>query len=206
MKYGLLVLISIFGMTVVQAQIIDDSSIQKAEQSYDFVEGRFVAFLADTISPDYAEKAFSELNIPILNMIMKRALIGLVNNPSKESLEALQNHDKIYLIRKTPESDQLDEVNAELKNSNLNDSQKRDLKENLLPLTTYFVEFNYSVDIQEVKEIMGKFDDVEFKFLRDPERTVTLQAEAGNEPITMDKVEELNFVKGTAMMGVIQDY
>lgn len=203
MKYGLLVLISIFWIITVQAQIIDDSSIQKAEQSYEFVEGKFVAFLVDTISPAYVEKAFSVLNIPILSMNMQRALIGLVNNPSQESLATLLNHSKIHLISKTSEADVL---NIMLKNSNLSDDQKRGYRENSLPVITYFIEFNYSVDIQEVGKIMEMFDDIEYNLLREPERTVTLQAEAGNEPITMDRVEELSFVKGTAMMGVIQEY
>lgn len=203
MKYGLLVLISIFWIITVQAQIIDDSSIQKAEQSYEFVEGKFVAFLVDTISPAYVEKAFSVLNIPILSMNMQRALIGLVNNPSQESLATLLNHSKIHLISKTSEADVL---NIMLKNSNLSDDQKRGYRENSLPVITYFIEFNYSVDIQEVGKIMEMFDDIGYNLLREPERTVTLQAEAGNEPITMDRVEELSFVKGTAMMGVIQEY
>ena len=50
-----------------QAQVIDDSALEDLQnKGIRFVEGKFVAYLADTVSPDFTAKAFAELDIQIL--------------------------------------------------------------------------------------------------------------------------------------------
>lgn len=72
-------------------------------------------------------------------------------------------------------------------------------------METYLIEMDYSVDRAVLKKLMSEFRDVAYRILRDDQRTVTIKAEPGNEPLLMDKVEQLPFVESTAMIGTIKN-
>ena len=187
----------------VNAQIIDDSSILQAERGYHFVEGRFVAFLADTTSPKYVQKAFGELNISILSMQIETLTLQVVRDLSESDLAKLKAHPSIKLIYLSESKSEMQSFNLFMQNSNLTDNQRDEVTRTSSDTETVFIEFEYDVNITKLKEVMGEFRDVAYKVVNLQERTVTLQAEIGKEPLLMDKVNELNFVQGTAMVGQI---
>lgn len=192
--------------TFVGAQIIDDSSVEDAQNGgYTFVEGMFVAYLADTVSPGFIRVQFRELEISILDEYIKPLVISVINSPSKESVEKLRNHKKVNAFYTTSLKDEALKLEQYLEESSLSDEQKKRIKEETAPVETYIVEFDYSINKNELKKLMGEFRDVAYKIISDQPRTVTLKAEPGNEPLLMDKVEQLPFVESTAMIGTIKN-
>jgi hypothetical protein len=192
--------------TFVGAQIIDDSSVEDAQNGgYTFVEGMFVAYLTDTVSPGFIRAQFRELDISILDEYIKPLVISVINSPSKESVEKLRNHKKVTAFYTTSLKDEALKLEQYLEESNLSEEQKKRIKEETAPAETYIVEFDYSINKNEVKKLMGEFRDVAYKVISDQPRTVTLKAEPGNEPLLMDKVERLPFVESTAMIGTIKN-
>lgn len=191
---------------IVSAQVIDDSSINDAQNSgYAFVEGMFVAYLADTVSPGYIQKQFRTLDIAILDEYIKPMVITIVNSPSKESVEKLRNHPKVrafYTAHSTYEKERLEEF---LNSSSFSEDQKKELTDNAAPVEMFIVELDYSINIKALKKMMGEFRDVAYKIVSNQPRSVTLKAKPGNEPLLMDKVEQLSFVESTAMIGTIKN-
>ncbi len=192
--------------TIVSAQVIDDSSIEDAQNGgYTFVEGMFVAYLSDTVSPGFIRDQFRKLEISVLDEHIKPIVISIVNSPSEESVEKLRDHKKVtefYLGSSKNEALKLERL---LEGTSLSEEQKEQILNETAPVETYFVEFDYSINKKALKKLMGEFRDVAYKIISDQPRTVTLKAEPGNEPLLMDKVEQLYFVESTAMIGTIKN-
>lgn len=188
------------------AQVIDDSSIQNAQNSgYSFVEGMFVAYLADTVSPGFITKQFRDLEISILDEYIKPIIITVVNSPSEESVEKLRNHPKVKAFYTTPYKNEIAKMEEFLKNTSLSEEQIKEIRAQASPVETYVIEFDYSINSIKLKKLLGELRDVAYRILSDQPRTVTLKAEPGNEPLLMDKVEQLPFVTSTAMIGTIKN-
>ncbi|HCI69986.1 MAG TPA: hypothetical protein DF712_18755 [Balneola sp.] len=192
--------------TFAGAQIIDDSSIEDAQNGgYTFVEGMFVAYLADTVSPGFIRDEFRKLEIAVLDEHIKPIVISVVNVPSKETLEKLKNHKNVTAFYATSLKEETIKLEQLLEDTSLSAEEKEQIKKETAPVETFFVEFNYSINRKALKELMGEFRDVAYKIISDQPRTVTLKAEPGNEPLLMDKVEQLLFVESTAMIGTIKN-
>jgi hypothetical protein len=191
---------------ILNGQVIDDSSINNAQNDgYSFVEGRFVAYLADTVSPRFIEKYFQELGIPVLDIEIEPLVISLVNQPSDESIRALKNHPKIlsvYTMVDKASSQRMEEL---LKQRGYSKEEIKRMKDDSPEMIMYMINFDYTVNERIAKEIMGDYRDVAYRILSRPLKTVTLKAKEGEEPLLMEKVEQLEFVEGTAMIGAIKN-
>lgn len=191
---------------MVSAQVIDDSSINDAQNSgYTFVDGMFVAFLADTVSPTFVRDQFQKFDITILDEYIKPMIITIVNSPSKESLQKLRNHSKVSSFYTTPSANERARLEEYLSNSSLSEQEKKEVRNNSVPTEMFFIELDYSINTKALKLMMGNFRDVAYKILSNEPKSVTLEAEPGNEFVLMDKVEKLPFVESTAMVGSIKN-
>ncbi len=173
----LLTLILVFCFSsFIAAQVIDDSSIEDAQNSgYTFVEGMFVAYLADTVSPGFVREQFEELEISVLDEYIKPMIISIVNSPSKESVEKLKNHKNVISFYTTGSKEELLKLNKLLEETSLSEAQKEQVRKEAAPVETYFIEFDYSINKKELKRLMGEFRDVAYKIISDQPRTVTLK-------------------------------
>lgn len=192
--------------SALSAQVIDDSSIEKNQNgNYNFVEGQFVAYLSDTVSPTFIHNQFQNLGISILEVTIEPLLIALVNRPTRERLEEMELHQHIIGIFQTSLTKERKNLEFKLSDPTLNAQQKKAIRQLLsMPQEDYVIEFDYSVDVKKAKRVMGEFRDVAYKIFRNSLRTVTLEAEPGNEPLLMDKIEQLPFVESTAMIGTVK--
>lgn len=192
--------------TIVSAQVIDDSSIEDAQNGgYTFVEGMFVAYLADTVSPGFIRDQFRNLEIAVLDEYIKPIVISVVNSPSEESVEKLKNHKNVTAFYSGSSKNEALKLERLLEGTSLSEEQKEQILNEAAPVDIYFVEFDYSINRRALKKLMGDFRDVAYKIISDQPRTVTLKAEPGNEPLLMDKIEQLHFVESTAMIGTIKN-
>lgn len=188
------------------AQTIDDSSIEDAQNGgYTFVEGMFVAYLADTVSPGFIERSFQELNIPVLDTQIESLVVSVVNQPSDESLVALNEHPNILNMYSVIDKGSIEKANKLLQQRGYTEEQIKELYKESPEMTMYIIRFDYSINEKVAKQILGEYRDVAFRILIKPLKTVTLKAEVGEEPLLMDKVEQLHFVESTAMIGTIKN-
>lgn len=192
--------------TIVSAQVVDDSSIEDAQNGgYTFVEGMFVAYLADTVSPGFIERSFQELNIPVLDTQIEPLVVSVVNQPSEESLAALNEHPKVLNMYTMIDKVSIERTNKLLKQQGFTEEQIKELHKESPEMTMYIIRFDYSINEKIAKHILEGYRDVAYRILSKPLKTVTLKAEVGEEPLLMDKVEQLHFVESTAMIGTIKN-
>ncbi|RNC83096.1 MAG: hypothetical protein ED557_10295 [Balneola sp.] len=193
----------------VSAQIIGDESLRKIEQGeVSFLEGEFIAFLDDTVSPDFIQSEFSRLKYFLTYIDIEPILITIVNSPDDSTLYRLRSHPNVTSVY----SDQvrIDTTSFEnmlsvqgLTGEEYDKALARLLEFESRPTVLY--EFDYSVDEARLKEIMAGFRNVAYDIFRNPPRSVNIQCEPGTEQDAMTKVEELPFVQSTALIGIV-DY
>ncbi|MEQ9266457.1 MAG: hypothetical protein RLN81_14605 [Balneolaceae bacterium] len=198
-----------FWQSVANAQIIGDESLQKLQNGeVSFLEGEFIAFLDDTVSPDFVRSAFLELGYELGFEDIHSIQILIINTPADSTIERLRMHPLVSdFIQQTEKVDTL-AIERALKDQGVEGSFYNQALENILnspPTISITCEFEYSVNEAKLKEIMSTFRNVAYEIIRNIPRSVNIKAEPGSEADVMEKVEELPFVQSTALIGVIKD-
>lgn len=192
---------------VSSAQIVDDSSIDKlANSDVRFEEGKFVAYLADTVSPAFVLKAFEKLGLQLQDMNITRVSVLIVNWPSDSTLKSLEENPFVTSVVPIRTGDLRMLLTDSLAKAGVPPEQIAETASDFLkniPVGTYLVEFDYHIDTIMAANILSSFDDLVFNFTPWPPKTVTILSEPGNEPEMMEQVEQLPFVHYTAMIGKI---
>ena len=96
----LILIISIF-LSDVQAQLIGDEALRRLENGQaTTLEGQFVAYLADSVSPDFIEKQLNEVEICCIEMLL--ASVSKIHIPSINSswddFVMLKRNDNLHLL------------------------------------------------------------------------------------------------------------
>lgn len=200
-----LLLISFFLFpTFCLAQIIDNSAIEELNNSnISFVEGEFVVYLADTVSPTFIADQFLQFDAHITFYGIEPLIISLVNSPTDSTLKKLGAHPKVVDVYKRETVQTFAEFDDELKKLNLTSEEYQVLRLNFIPeqpSDIYLLTFDYSVNETILKQIMNDFRDVAYFLKQNLPHVVNVKVEPGKELDTMDKIEALPFVRYTAMI------
>lgn len=208
MKFLTLFFLLFFSGTI-QAQIIGDESLQKLQNGeVSFLEGEFIAFLEDTVSPAFVRAAFSRLGYELGFEEIQSIQISVINSPPDSTIERLRTHPLVSNVLQRSEKVDTTAIKEALKAQGVEGSFYNQALENILntpPSVSIICDFEFSVNEAKLKEIMGSFRNVAYEILRNIPRSVNIKAEPGNEPEAMDAVEQLPFVQSTALIGVIKD-
>ncbi len=191
------------------AQVIDDSSIDDINSGkVSFVEGRFVAYLTDTVSIGFIFEQFSLLGLQLAGTDIHPLQITIVNNPPDSTVYRLRSHPGIAFVEST-RSDLVESAFMDsLKKLNLTPEAFQNARIDFLrsqPIGSFIIEFDYSVNEARLKEIMGGFRNVAYNITQNIARTVQIYTEPGNEEQVMAKVDSLPFVQYVALIGLLED-
>lgn len=206
----LLLSIFILGLALSQptnAQVIGDEALQKIQDGQvSFLEGEFIVFLADTVSPDFVMQQFAEMGYEISYYGIEPILISLVNSPADSVLERLKKHPRIkrsYFESAPVDSAYFRELlqQQDLTGSDLDQAYNRLIESQTRK--EHLFEFDYSVNETMLKAIMGNFRAVAYQILQNYPRSVNVSCEPGYEQELMTTIEELPFVESTALIGVL---
>lgn len=193
---------------VVQAQVIGDDALQRIQDgNVSFLEGEFIVFFTDTVSSTFVEKRFMELGYEISYSDIIPIQISIVNRPADSVLTRLENHPEVS--RSYKESAPVDSSYFKelLEEQGLTGEAFDQAYKRLIASQTdkeLFFEFDYSVNVDRLKQIMGNFRSVAYQVFRDFPRSVNVSCKPGSEEELMKKIEELPFVESTALIGVIE--
>lgn len=204
-----IILISYFSFSS-YAQIIGDDAIQKVQDGQvSFLDGEFIVFLDDTVSPIFIEQRFSELKYKITFLDIKPIVISIVNSPKDSILFEIENHPSVHrMFSATANIDSTyfkeileerglkgDEFEAAF--SRIIESQRKEEQ---------FIEFKYSVNETLLKKIMATFRSVAYQIHQNYPRSVNVSCEPGSEQEVMGQIQKLPFVESTALIGIIDDF
>ena len=203
-----LFLVVIFSSATIQAQVIGDDALQKVQDGQvSFLEGEFIVFLDDTVSEAFIQKRFNQLGYEISYSDIRPLQISIVNRPADSVLAKLGNHAQV--IRSFKEGAPVDSAyfRGLLQEQGLAGEAFDRAFERLIESQQseeQFFEFDYSVNLSRLKEIMGEFRSVAYQVFQDFPRSVNVSCEPGSEEELMKKIEELPYIESTALIGVIE--
>lgn len=189
------------------AQIVGDEALQKLQSGeVSFLEGEFIVFLNDTVSPDFIEQTFSDLKYEISFSDIKPILISIVNSPADSTLEELKSHPDVQRFFMEPASVDSAYFKDLLEQRGLRGSNFDRAYDRLIASQTreeLLFEFDYSINELRLKKIMGNFRSVAYQILQNYTRSVNVVCTPGKEQELMEEIEQLPFVESTALIGII---
>ncbi len=191
----------------ITAQVIGDESIRKLERGeVSFLEGEFIAFLDDTVSPDFIQAEFRRLNYFLTHIEIEPILITIVNSPDDSTLLRLRSHPNVANVFSEPVRVDTSSFESTLSQQGLTGDEYDKALARLLAFesrVTQIYEFDFSVDEAKLKEIMGGFRNVAYTIYRNTPRSVNIKCEPGTEQEAMERVDQLPYVHSTALIGMI---
>lgn len=189
------------------AQIIGDDALRKIEEGLvSTLEGEFIAYLSDTVSPKYVRSQLEDLGYNLGIFDIQPFTIAVVNQPSEEVIQDLASEPVILELQYEPEpvdtsyfqdlliTQDLTEESYDLALERIIKSQSRE---------RLFIRFQYAMNKRAVIEFMTNHRSVAYEIISDFPRTVNIIVEPGTENDMMLEVEKLPFVEYTALIGVI---
>jgi hypothetical protein len=205
-----ILLITLFWLpSGVYAQIIGDEALQKLQRGQSTtVEGEFIAYLADTVSPDYAITQLEALGFELGYIDIQPFTIAIVNQPESEVIDELTSQPEIlefaYQLDLVDSAYFRELVDAQgLSKEETDAAFKRVLESQRIE--RLFIRFQYPMNEGAVKAFMANYRSVAYEIISDFPRTVNILVEPGTENEQMLKVEQLPFVQYTALIGIIEE-
>lgn len=190
------------------AQIIGDEALQQLQSGQvSFLDGEFIVFLNDTVSPKFIVSKFEDLNYAISFIDIHPILISLVNSPQDSVLTRLKNHPLVSnsFIESEPVDTAFFEgilIEQGLSGDEFNTALARLLRSQSTEKN--YIEFHYSINSSNLKKIMSNFRSVAYQIERDIPRSVNVSCKPGEEQDIMSKIDQLPFVGSTALIGVLK--
>jgi len=201
-----IIIISIFAASV-SAQIIGDEALQKIQSGQvSTLEGEFVAYLADTVSPDFVIDKFTDLGYELGFINIQPFTIVVANQPYKESLFQLTSQSEIIEFIYEPERVDTAFFRELLINQDFNEDTYETALERIIKSQSserLFIRFDFSMNERAVIKFMTNYRSVAYEIISDFPRTVNILVEPGTERDVMLEIEKLPFVEYTALIGVI---
>ncbi|MBO6793511.1 MAG: hypothetical protein JJ895_06350 [Balneolaceae bacterium] len=189
------------------SQIIGDDALHKVQSGQtSTLEGEFIAYLADTVSPDYATAQLEALGFELGYIDIQPFTIAIVNQPDSEVLNELTTQPEVLDFEYHPDLVDSAYFRDLVGSQDLSPEEARAALERIIQSQRserLFIRFNYSMDERAVKTFMGNFRSVAYEIISDFPRTINILVEPGTEKDQMLVVEELPFVKYTALIGII---
>jgi len=190
------------------AQTIGDDALRKVQEGrVSTLEGEFIVYLADTVSPDFVISRLESLGYELGFMDIQPFTIAIVNQPEEAIITELTSRSQILDFNFRPEPVDTSFFEDLLSSQDLEpDNYDASLARIIANQTSerLFIRFQYSMNEQAVIRFMTEFRAVAYEIISDFPRTTNILVEPGTEKDVMLEIEKLPFVEYTALIGVIE--
>lgn len=192
-----------------KAQIIDDSAVDQINNGeVDFMQGEFVAYLADTTSPEFAELELTRMGFEISRLDFRPVTVIILNFPSDETLQKMKADPDIAHIIQLTSLQNTERILDSLQKKGMTDLEiSRAMKalQQEKAGGTYRLELDFAFNKTNALEKMKNYEGIAWEIMGDSPRLVNIKAEPGNEAEVMNKAEQLPFVEYTALIGMLRE-
>ncbi len=208
MKQLLALIIFPFSAISLQAQIIGDDALRKIEEGQvTTLDGEFIAYLADTVSPDFVISQLENLGYELGFVDIQPFTIAIINQPEQEIIDDLTSRPEVLGVSLKPDPVDSSYFRELLATQDLNPNEYESSLERIIDSQTIerlYLQFQYSMTEDSVIRFMTGFRSVAYEIISDFPRTVNILVEPGTEREVMLVVEQLPYVEYTALIGVIE--
>lgn len=204
----LLIVISILSLDV-QSQLIGDEALRKLEQGRTTtLEGEFIAYLADTVSPIFVTHQLERLGYELGFTDIQPFTIAIINQPNDEVIAELTSQSEILDFNYHPDPVDSAYFRDLLASQGYLPGDYEAALERIIAsqsIERLYLRFLYSMNEDLVIRFMTGFRSVAYEIISDFPRTINILVEPGTEKDVMLEIEQLPFVEYTALIGVIVD-
>lgn len=201
----LLLIIFVLLPVSVAAQVMDDNDIRKLERGeYSLEKGKIQVTFADTVHPEFIAHQMEKMGFEILNSTFQNIILSIENDPEPTQLKEIENTSWVDFIM-TESAEIKDEKIEEIAEE---DSIKDDKVNRMLAELTYSSEYeyilvalNYAATTEMVDSLRAQFPGLVFKIQEESIRSAILSTQPDEELEAMDALNELPYVKNTALIG-----
>lgn len=212
MKKKILSFVFIFAIlpSLVFAQVIDTSSISRLKNGQiQFVKGALSVSLLDTVSESYSLSEMERLGFKVQSHNIERNSIMITNSPPDSTLNRFSTFPGVFDLQQESSSIDLDKyVNNIVAQQGITDSAEiKKLYDRLSTISQEgptYVRFNFEIQRKDIPRIMRSFRNIAYKIVPISPRSLVIAMEEGKEEKTIQDLEKLSFVTGTAYIGYLE--
>ncbi len=191
----------------INAQIIGDEALRKLEEGrVSTVEGEFIVYLADTVSPDFAINQLESLGYELGFTDIQPFTIAIINKPDQVIVDELTSQQQILDFNYQPDPVDSAYFRELLATQNLSADEYQSSLDRIIASQTIerlYLQFQYFMNEEAVIKFMTNFRSVAYEIISDFPRSINILVEPGTEQEVMLEVEKLPFVDYTALIGII---
>jgi hypothetical protein len=193
--------------TSIHAQIIGDDALRKIEDgNVTTLEGEFIVYLSDTVSPDFVTQQLESLGYQLGFTDIQPFTIAIINQPDEETVNEISTKPEVLEVSLKPDPVDSTYFKDLLASQGLTESEYEAALSRIIASQTIerlYLQFQYSMNERAVINFMTNYRSVAYEIISDFPRTVNILVEPGTERDVMLNVEKLPFVEYTALIGVI---
>ncbi|WP_020403409.1 hypothetical protein [Gracilimonas tropica] len=193
---------------LLMGQVMDESDINKLEQGkYKLEKGKVQVSFVDTVSLGYVKEEFGKLGLKILTTDFKPIILQVYEMPENLSLEELEENEWVELVFHT--SANMDETAQE----EIKEKYSSRLKEVISLYEQIKREGFYEITLvvmtseamkESFEKLLEQYPGMNAEILQQSEKSAVVETEENRELDVMDLLNELDYVKNTAMIGSLE--
>lgn len=193
---------------LLMGQVMDESDINKLEQGkYKLEKGKVQVSFEDTVSLNYVQEEFRELELKILTTDFKPIILQVYEMPENLSLEELEENEWVELVFHT--SADMDETAQEEIKKTYSSRFKEVISLYEQIKREGFYEITLVVMTSEAmkesfEKLLEQYPGMNAEIIQESEKSAVVQTEENRELDVMDLLNELDYVKNTAMIGSLE--
>lgn len=208
MRTFLIILFTLFPLSLLQAQTIDTSELNKLRNGeYSIAEGQLQVLFDDTTTKAFVLQEMHKLRVEVKNTDFSSILMIIENHPEKDHIRSIQKYESVFLV--------LNEASYINSGRSLITTEKNIMEGSIDPKTVSDFKFKdeYQVVMIHLKEkatmqdanmIIHQHPDLQFRVLSEPRRAAVVQVDPDEEDKIISLLESKPYVKSVAYLGILE--
>lgn len=208
MRTFLIILFTLFPLSLLQAQTIDTSELNKLRNGeYSIAEGQLQVLFDDTTTKAFVLQEMHKLGVEVKNTDFSSILMIIENHPEKDHIRSIQKYESVFLV--------LNEASYINSGRSLKTTEKNIMEGSIDPKTVSDFKFKdeYQVVMIHLKEkatmqdanmIIHQHPDLQFRVLSEPRRAAVVQVDPDEEDKIISLLESKPYVKSVAYLGILE--
>jgi hypothetical protein len=208
MRSLFLFFLSILPLSMLQAQVIDTSELNKLQSGqYKLAEGQLQVLFKDTTTLSFAQKELHSLGLEIKTTEFMNLAMIIENHPKEEDIRSLQNNDAVKMV-----INEFSYLKSEAGNTTpITEYTLQDIDANMVSdfkfmdqYKVVLVGLNEQASINDANLIMTQFPNLKFNIFNEGRRSAVVLTKPENEEEIITLLESKPFVESVAYMGVLE--
>ncbi|MDZ7808511.1 MAG: hypothetical protein U5K71_15565 [Gracilimonas sp.] len=208
MRALLIFFLTLFPLSVLHAQVIDTSELDKLQKGeYSIAEGQLQVLFTDTTTKAFALQEMQKLGVQVKSTDFNNILMLIQSHPEKKHILSIQNDEAVHLV--------LNEESYVNSGEDLVTNERTIMEGNIDPETVsdfkfkdeyqaVMIHLKETATMQDANRIINQHPDIKIRVLLEPRRAAVVQTNPDDEDDMISLLESRPYVMSVAYMGVLK--